>query len=199
MVGVPIEGPLVALFCGELQGLLTHRVGKESIPCTGPGICPSNVHRCRMVWHGYAPGRWYSTARKLWIPAVLQVTENLEEQLDGRRLAGEVWLLVRQQPGKKNAPVTGQFLERRTEADLVAPFDIRPALCHMYHVSELALGAKNPIPRKVSMPVVQAQAPAGLEILYPPPPPPEDPAKREEALRKLRETFPRAFSKNGRK
>jgi hypothetical protein len=199
VVGVPLDAPLVALFCGPLQGLLTHRVGRESIPCAGEGVCMASTHKARTVWHGYAPGRYFLAARNLWLPAVLQVTENMEEQLADRDLAGEVWLLVREVPNQKNSPVTGQFLERRNDKDLVTPFAVKPVLCHMYHVADLALGAKNPIPRKVSMPSVQAAPPAGIEILYPPPPPPEDPALREEALRKLRQARSELFKANGRK
>lgn len=187
IVAVPKNGVLTALFCGRVRGMLTHRIRGETVACRGEGVEGAAVHRNRPVWKGYAPGRVWDEELKAWIPAVVEVTEHLDEILRPRDYVAEVWSLWRTDPGSKTSPVTGVFLERRAEAELVASFDVLPTLQRRYRCDELALDVANPVPARTVLPAVDAPRPAGLvELLPSPATPPTDEQKRQ-----LREQYKR--------
>jgi hypothetical protein len=185
---VPPRSPIVVLFLSAVRGLITHWSAKQSFACPGDDRCAPAIHRCRSLWKGYAAVECWQFDVSAWIPAVLEVTENLEEQLRGMRLRGQVWSLERSGTKKKGDPVNGLFLETR-KAELVSPaFDIVPALQRLYHTSELKLDVPNPTPSQLLLP----------PVLRPGPTLPEPPAERipsaatEEQLAEIRKLAGRA-------
>lgn len=140
-------------FLAGYFGLLTHWMGKHSIPCPGVDKCPESVHRRDQTWKGYAAVERYELASSVWVPYVLEITEALEHSLRGRQLRGEVWFLERPQPGKKKCPVLGQYLERQSLEWLRQPFDINDVLRVVYHNRPYVLGVANPIPPRLCVEV----------------------------------------------
>jgi hypothetical protein len=175
-------------FLGPYEGLLTHWVRGRSVPCEGPNTCPIAIHRCRTVWKGYAPIEQWDQVTECWWPAVLEITEALEELLRGRKLRGEVWLVGRPQEGRRPAPVCGVLHERCQESALPPPFDVTPVLLRFYHCSTLVLGVINPIPSRVVLPASVGQPPtfsAALEPTRPETAGPEQMLRFKERLRKM--------------
>lgn len=169
VVSVPRNRPLAVLFCGPVRGMLTHWHQARSWCCPGEQLCPPSLHRARTVWKGYAPVRVWDAAAKRWAAHVLEVTEALDELLRPHVLPGQVWLLAREESHKKSGPVTGSYVERRTEAELTMPFDILPPLGRMYASAHVLLDVPNPVPPKLVLPEVDGQGPAlpGAQQLAP--------------------------------
>lgn len=195
---VRADRPVAVLFCGPVQGMLTHRVQGRPYACIGEGSCPASVHKALTIWKGYAPVREWVAERQRWFPAVFQVTEALEELLHGRNLVGELWECIRLPDKRKVGAVTGVFIDRRDEAALLAPFDIRPPLQRLYHCNQLVLDVPNPVPPKLVLPAVEAAGPPSLSGPTPIPPTPVSPEQRE-AIRRLAGRYcpPERIGKNG--
>jgi hypothetical protein len=94
------------------------------------------------------------------MPNVLEVTEALDELLRAHSLPGQVWLLVRDDSTRKSGQVTGSFIERRHESELVMPFDIFAPLGRMYGTTHIVLDVPNPVPPKLMLPSIDGAAPA---------------------------------------
>ncbi len=148
---VPASGILCVRFLGPIRGLLTHRQGGHSVPCLGPARCPSGLHRGRSVWKGYSPAEGWDAATGLWRPAVLEITERLEEVLRGRPLRGEVWTLARESTGERNAAVYGVFAERVDASALRPPFDVLPVLKRFFHEDDFPFDLPNPLPGRLML------------------------------------------------
>lgn len=180
VIPVPPTGLLTVLVCGPLVGILTHwRAGRRgrSMPCPGHEACPPNLHRVGATWYGYAPARVFEGARQLWRPAVLEITESLEELWRGRDLAGQVWGLMREKSGGR---VEALYLESRVDELLTSTFDVRPAVARMYHTGEIKWGVANPTPPRVMASAVEAVGPAALADLATQP---IEPASRQQIER----------------
>lgn len=194
VLSVPAESPIAIRFLGAIYGLNTHWHSGKSVPCPGAQECPLPVHRSRMLFKAYGPVERWEATHGVWRPAVLEITENLEERLRGRDLRGEVWVLSREDAKAKASPVIGAFCEALPHAEVSAAFDIVPILCRFYHVQTLALGAANPIPPKVFLEAVEG----------PPPnlPPELQPAKAREAspeeTERIRKQLQEAMSSMGK-
>lgn len=182
--------PVTVRFLGGILGLLTHWSGRRSIPCPGEAHCPPALHRGRAVWKGYAAVEEWRPLASVWIPAVLEVTEALEEQLHGRELRGETWLLDRADTGKKPGRVSGVLCGQSATEELRAAFPIDQVLRRFYHTDALQLGVVNPLPPRLFLtpskdpapllPAALAVEPAG-EL----PASPEDFAKLRARLQKV--------------
>lgn len=184
IVSVPLAGELAVLFCGPIEGLLVHRHQGRPWGCPGEESCLPAIHKARTLYYGYAPAHVWRPRQEDWLPAVLEITEALEEVLRGRRLAGEVWLLQRQTTKKKTGPVSGVLLEVKDAGITPPAFDIRAPLYRLYHTTTLHLGVANPLPRKLLLPTVKMPPPPGPEAfgLAEAPAPSE---RQAEALRRL--------------
>jgi hypothetical protein len=182
---VPHAQPLTVCFAGKIAGLLTHQYQGKFRGCTGAPACPAAVHKALTLWKGYVAAREWEERLKRWYPIVLEVTECLEEQLRGRALAGEIWILTRESGRKRSGKVIGRYLERREEPSLTQCFGTLNALLRFYHSDTLDLGVPNPLAPRLLLPAVDAKGPAGLADAFPPDPPP---ATKEE----IREMFRRA-------
>ena len=180
---VPKAGKLAVLFLAPIQGLNTHWHGGRSFPCRGVDDCPAPIHKARSVWKGYAPVETWDQAAGLWRPRVLEVTEVLEEQLRGRELRGEVWLLWRTDCGRRSSPIHAAYVETRSAQDHGRSFDISPPLLRFYHVPAILLGVPNPLPSKIMLPAVARPGPRIQEVAGPV----QDDRPTTEQMAKLRE------------
>lgn len=184
ILSVPAAEPVVVCFAGPIVGLITHHHSGRSYGCPGEEDCPSTLHRSRTLWKGYAPCRTWAVRLERWCPAVLEVTECLEETLRGRHLAGEVWMLTREGARRRSGKVLGAYLERKRDEELLEPFDVRQPLYRLYHTLELRLGVANPLPAKLVLPAISAAGPTLPTAARPADIPSVTEAQRE-ALRKL--------------
>jgi hypothetical protein len=139
--------------------MLAHWQKGPSMGCPGVSKCPSAVHRGRTIWKGYAAVRiWWANVNK-WIPAVLELTECLEEQLRGRSLLGEMWHLTRMANKKKMSQVHGVYYATREERELKQTFDVIPVVQRLYHSTEIEFGVPNPMPKKITVAEVNCEGP----------------------------------------
>lgn len=130
-------------------GLFTHFTTKGSVLCD-PGACPGAIHSLRQIWKGYAAVEVWLPQRGRWIPSVLELTEHLELDMRDLYERGQVWEVMRPKTvKKKHFPVTGKLLSILDPTKLREAFDFRPILRTLYHVQEIALGIKNPLPPRV--------------------------------------------------
>lgn len=97
----------------------------------------------------------------MWYPAVLVVTEYLEELLRPRDLRGEVWALSKAGGKDRGNPVEGICVERLDPAKMRQPFDVKPVLLRLYHVADIPLGIPNPVEPKILLEPSPDAPPAG--------------------------------------
>lgn len=167
ILSVPPGVPCSVRFLAGFQGLLTHWKGKGSIPCPGVGTCPDAIHRLRTIWKGYAPVLLWEVRENLWRPWVLEITENLEEQLRGRKLRGEEWLLTRLEIRGRTDPVSGVLCRLVDSVELPEAFDVLPVLQKVLGSMEIRLGVANPTPAKVVLSPIAGDAPTIPTALQP--------------------------------
>lgn len=147
------------LFLSDLQGSIEHWDRKRTVPCRGPD-CPPAIHRGTTLYYAYAAGLVWDTQTRKWSPVVIQATSNLEEQLRGRSLRGEVWTLIRGDGRGPTGDLSGVYVERWDVNQLIPPFDPRPVICRAKGLQSITLGAKNPTPPRLVLPEVELPAPA---------------------------------------
>jgi hypothetical protein len=152
VLSVPTTGTIAVRFLAGLLGCVLHWKGKGSDPCPGGDKCSPAIHRGRSIFKAYAPVQHWDAPAQMWFCAVLEATANLEEQLRGRQLRGEVWFLSREIQGEKNSAVFGLYSETIPETRLPKNFDIRPVLQRMWNTDAFLLGVPNPMPAKVFLP-----------------------------------------------
>jgi len=197
VLSVPDNLPIIVRFLGPVLGLETHWRSGRSIPCPGPGDCPSTIHRTGTIWKGYAPVEAWEPANRHWRSWVLEVTESLEEQLRGRDLRGEVWILSRIRKHGKADPINAVYSERFPEEKLSKCFEIHPVLIRLFHVSELRLGACNPLPPKVMIEPVKGDAPTLPPELVNVDEPADNAEKKRSLGEMIREKFGRGKIPSG--
>lgn len=149
-------------FLGQMDGILTHWPKKPGTPCPGEPYCSGSQHRVKTIWKGYSPIEAWDDHHRLWIPWVLEVTEGLEEALQGRVLRGEVWVVSRPQVDEKPAPVIGQYLEQLDPDSIRLDFPVRAVVCRMYGTTHIAWGIENPVPRKLLLEPSPGARPSSL-------------------------------------
>lgn len=152
----------VRLLSYAYGGLFTHW-GKRSLYCDPRGCRVSGCPRGERYWKGYGlVERWVEQAL-IWVPVVLEITENLELDFRGVWARGQVWRLTRMgQEGRKKTPVTGRMVET-LDPDSVRPeVGIGSVLKAMYHVDQISLEAKNPMPPRTYVEPVKGAPPPGM-------------------------------------
>jgi hypothetical protein len=184
------DKPLTVCFVGPILGLMTHRHGGQPFPCLGESRCPTSIHRTRTLWKGYAPGEMWEKHTELWIPCVIECTENMDDQLQGRKVRGEIWSFWRE-GGKKEGAVLGAYSQTLPEEDQREWFSIVPILERLYHHCGLILGVENPVPRKTLLEARGGVQPRLVRELTTPLPV-EVPATPEQ-MADLREQMRKAF------
>lgn len=138
----------VVRFLGDYRGTLIHWDGKRSHHCVGQPECPRSLHEKRTLWKGYAPVELWDKAQELWLPFVLELTENLEEQLRGQPLRGQCYLLIRAEKKDKTGAVGAVYCQ--TFENVPRAFPIEPVLLRCFRVETLCLDVPNTLPQRVS-------------------------------------------------
>lgn len=145
-------------------GINTHYVRKRSLYCPGDAeCCPAN-HRLDRFWKTYAAVELWNDGRKVWTPTVLEVTEHLELDLRDICKRGQLWELWRHKGGGKSSPVEAKMLEERDPDTFPRPFDFMPVLQHLYHVTDIRMNVKNPLPPRVVVAESIGDGPAILTV-----------------------------------
>lgn len=159
IVNVPSSAPLIVRFLGNYHGMNLHWHSGRTEACLGAGACPPSTHRSRLIWRAYAAVEAHNAQTRKWTPAVLEVTESLDEFLRNRALRGEVWYLLRE-PGKgKTAPVLGRQLDMRPPDVLRPAFDFSPILRRIFRLAALPEHVPNPFPARVILCETDGEAP----------------------------------------
>lgn len=179
--------PVVVRFLGGYQGALLHWPGRRYYVCQGEKNCPLDMHKKRTVWKGWAAAEQWEEASRMWWPACLEITENLEPELRGRQLRGEVWVLTKSQDKRDGSPVEGRLLETVSPKKLRQAFDVKPILCRIYGVRDFPWGIANPVPPKLVLDGVADEPPALLAEAAAESPRPMSAEERAEFRKKLRE------------
>lgn len=144
-------------------GLFTHWYQKRSHVCRGVD-CSSVLHKIDKTWKGYAAVEINSGKKddRKWYPYVLEITEHLELDFRRRYARGQTWELwapPKELHGKRPA-VEGKLWEVPVSPNLPREFNIIPTIQNLYHVFELDLTAKNPLPDRVIVEVSDDAPPA---------------------------------------
>lgn len=149
----PEDGKAIVRFLGSYFGTFCHFAGKgkRPIPCMGEE-CPASLHKGRKMWKGYAPAQYYRGGEfDDWCPCVWEVTESLNETLDGLHLRGGVWEIARV-PGPTGKPeVGGSYLYEVEEKDLLPAFDVFPLVHRLYGFLDMQWGVKSHIPKRLRL------------------------------------------------
>jgi len=132
-----------------------------------------------------------------WQPAVLEVTEALEERLRGRELRGETWSMHRTEIKGKSSPVVGTFCEKGDTHELREAFELEPILRRLFHVASLKLGTRNPLPPRLMLAPTQGKAPTLPEHLQSVGTQENTEKEREEARKLWKQLRERQASLNG--
>lgn len=150
---------IIMTLADRYGGLFTH-FKRRSFLCRGPD-CPATLHNSTdTCWKGYTPILAWDRGAKVWVPFVLEITEALELDFRDQFARGQIWEVWRDVRGKRASPVQGKLLpEARDPATIPEPFDITPVLQALYHCTAVALTHKNPLPSRVLVEDVIAEAP----------------------------------------
>lgn len=143
----------VVLFLGPLRGSRQHWSRNRTVPCLGDSPACQH-HKDPLRFFAYAPVQAYESATGLWAPYVLQCTSNLEQQLRGRVIRGEVWALTREQHEHNRGAITGKYLQTQPLDTLSEPFDVVPTLLNAFGCTFIPLDTDNPFPDKLVLPAV---------------------------------------------
>lgn len=191
---IRIESPkggvgLVVVFAGNIRGCMTHWYQGRSHYCAGEGRCDPAKHRLRADWKGYPPVYIWHEGPNCYTPAVLEVTENLDLQLQGRQLVGETWLVSRDTSSKRNGPVSGALLGQADDPQLRVYFDPLPCLYWVWRVKGIELGVPNPLAARPTGQVITATRPQLIDPRPAKPAKPVSPKQLEALKAKVRERF----------
>jgi hypothetical protein len=151
LLSAPKDGTTITVcLLDRYKGFTTHYQKPRSYYCSGPECCPSPLHKLRPTWKGYAPCEaWNVLGDGLWTPAVLEVTEKLNELWQGLELRGTVWVVQRLVLGAGVKEATADLVEERNQAELPQPFPIIPTLSRIYGRTDFAFIAGPVMPARV--------------------------------------------------
>jgi hypothetical protein len=159
----------VRLLSHELKGCFTHFIKDFSRYCAGYDCNPAD-HRTQRFWKGYAAVQVYMPTGSLWMPAILEVTENLELDFRGKWRRGSVWELSRaRRTTKKWPPIVGVKISETCPDPLPEPFDLLPNLLRLFQVEQIALDQVNPLPPRTWVKATIATPPPGAQSREPGP------------------------------
>lgn len=135
----------------DYRGLFTHyKPGKGSVICLGDKTCETTLHKLDRLWKGYACAEVWGEKTQKWWPTVLEISESLELDFRGLFKRGQMWEIWRDHPIKrKPSKITGKLHEQLDPASLSPAFDLFPILRGLYHVNQVVLDARNPLPDRV--------------------------------------------------
>ena len=135
---------IVRFLSERYVGFKTHWKKPRSQCCYGDA-CPPDRHKCDVTWKGYCAGEEWKPALELWVPYVLEISENLELDFRGVFGRGQTWEIWKERTVKgESEPVQGKLLESLDPATLPKEFDFLPVVCALYHVNILPAFCANP-------------------------------------------------------
>lgn len=145
----PGEKQIIRTLANLYKGLFVHFVKGTGEYCPGREEC--RLHGIKAVWKGYTPVETWSSMATLWEPAVLEITESLDQDFYKKFAVGQVWQIAKgpKQSKSDQPPVKGIFWEQLDHHVLPAAFDMNPPLLAMYHVDRIELIHDNPMPRRL--------------------------------------------------
>jgi hypothetical protein len=136
LVAVPLVGSITVRFLGPCVGILTHGKFKKAVACPGEEHCPATTHRSQTIWKGYSPVEvWEELPIRLWIPAVLEITEHLWESMHAVKLRGTVWVMNRVCEGKRDRIAEGLMVDKIDPATLRTDVLVEPVVCRVWRSS----------------------------------------------------------------
>lgn len=190
----------IVRFLGDIQGCILHWTGKITWPCGGKEDCPATLHKMKTLWKGFAAAEYWSEDDQSWWPAVLEVTEALEEEMADLKMRCTVWTLSHPQPTKKQTPVLGKYEERSKEEHTAPEFPILPVLERVYHGAKIILGTPNPVPRKIVLGANNSPPPLNSQRKSKAPQREATPEEHAAFMKKLREvhSYPERNEGNGK-
>lgn len=140
---------LCRMLSDSIGGVFTHHVRDRSHYCAGDE-CDRSMHRSSAVWKGYVAAEVFRKACGDWLPVVLEITESLELDMRGVYARGQVWEVSREkETSKKKKPLVGRLVRVDQADKLRAAFDVRLVLYHLFHVTQIDLSARNPLPPRL--------------------------------------------------
>lgn len=161
MIHVPTDGTLTVRFLDGYDGIQTHFVGKRSFHCGGVAECLPARHKGPCFWKGYAPVEyWLEAPEGLWVPAVLEITERLDELLYGRNLQREQWRLARVIGDSKWKEVSGEFLGR-DDWKIRDQINVDAIVRRVLRSEKLRWGQRPSVPAREYLPPTVAPPPLG--------------------------------------
>jgi len=181
-VRVNIPSTVVALSNGY-GGCITHWAARSRY-CEGEESgCTYCKRKAQRTWKGYAPVEVLDAENELWIPAVLEITENLEPELRRRWRRGTVWQLWMDDDGRgKRSGCMGKLVNELDPFSVLETFDVTPIVRRLFHVDSIDLSKPNPLPDRI----VRTARPA-KRVAEPPAGKPQPPAPAAEPAAGVRD------------
>jgi hypothetical protein len=177
-------------------GLYVHWVRGRSQYCPGER-CSCQHKKAQRLWKGYAAVERWVLVQKVWIPAVLEITHNLEHCLQGKWERGQVWEISRRQKDseKESYPVVGKLMPKEEIKNLPPAFDWGLVMQRKFDVLEqLERHHKNPMPKPQIAVISEDPGPSVLQAEAPTVPPSQE---QFQALRERMRGFGAIPSTNG--
>lgn len=143
------EQHFIRTLSASYGGLYVHWVRGRSIYCPGER-CNCQHKKSQRLWKGYAAVERWILVHKAWIPAVLEITHNLEHCLQGKWERGQVWEISRRMHDseKEAYPVVGKLMPKEEIKNLPPAFDWALVMQRKFDVLEpLERHHKNPMPK----------------------------------------------------
>lgn len=139
----------VRILSDKIFGVMTHWKAGGSVYCAGEGQC-AECRRAPWQWKGYFAGEVYDQSLKVWIPRVIEVTENCELDFRDRFRRGQVWEMFKERVrGDKFDPVSARLVGEIEPEKLRPAFDFLPVLLTLFHVASIPRTASNPLPPRI--------------------------------------------------
>lgn len=149
MFHVPDKDCVTIMFLGNAVGTFIHRKGEVNVPCAGVGECPTDNHKHKGVWKGYAPAqRWRHDPYADWVPIVLEITAMLAQKLGDKALRGQIWEVYRSENRYGHKEGDGHQVEVISPSDCPLYFDPRPIVMRVYNTPFISFKEINPVPAR---------------------------------------------------
>jgi hypothetical protein len=158
------EVHFIKTLTSQYGGCFGHFVRGRTRYCPG-SHCDCKHKREERLWYGFAAVVRWDGLRKLWLPAVLQVTQALDHDFHGQYRRGQVWEVSKREADatKQAYPVTGRLIEVLDESQVPPFFPVKTVVLRVFNVHEADLTYANPMPKQPRVEVPQAPPPGPLQ------------------------------------
>lgn len=192
----------VRLLSPAYVGLMGHWYPKgkgHTVYCRGDD-CPRHFHSLPRIWKGYGAVEVWQRDGNLWLPMLLELTENVELDFRGRWRRGQVWQVSKPASKKgKRGGVQAVWIRDDDAAKIPPAFEIVPVLQHLYREDAFDLTARNPLRPRVMVQARPAEVAAQAEPELPAADASEEQRQKQEVLSRMREfaKMPKDPNRNG--